>query len=117
MAASISPAAFQDAATEREQIRRRLYALLGDDGIVMLPTSPGPAPLRRADDAALDDFRTAALELLCPAGLAGLPQISIPAGVVDGGPVGLSLVGPPGSDGLLLAMAVSLETAATPATS
>ncbi|MEC8793599.1 MAG: amidase family protein, partial [Pseudomonadota bacterium] len=56
----------------------------------------------------LDAFRTAALELLCPAGLAGLPQVSLPAGTVDGAPVGLSLIGPPGGDGQLLAMAEAL---------
>jgi len=47
----------------------------------------------------------AALELLCAAGLASLPQISIPAGTVEGAPVGLSLIAGPGQDGLLLALA------------
>ena len=45
----------------------------------------------------------------CIAGLSGLPQISIPAATVDGAPVGLSLIGPPGRDLDLLALAVELE--------
>lgn len=117
MAASISSAAFKEAAAQRDEMSQGLHALLADNGIVILPTSPGPAPLCEADDAALDDFRTAALELLCPAGLAGLPQISIPAGLVEGGPVGLSLVGPRGSDGVLLGIAAALETELTDGTS
>ena len=44
--------------------------------------------------------------LTCIAGLCGLPQITIPAGVVDGCPVGLGLIGPAGSDRALLELAV-----------
>ena len=105
MAASISPEMLQPAISKRAQIRARLIDLLGDDGIIMLPSSPGPAPKRNAKEAELDIFRMAALELLCAAGLASLPQISIPAGTVEGAPVGLSLIAGPGQDGLLLALA------------
>ncbi len=43
--------------------------------------------------------------MLCIAGLAGLPQISLPLMTVDGCPVGLSLIGPPGRDRALIALA------------
>ena len=105
MAAGIPPEMLTTAQERRGPIRDRLRDLLGEDGILLIPTSPGPAPKRDADEAGLNDFRTAALELLCPAGLAGLPQISIPTGTVDGGPVGLSMVAGAGLDGMLLAMA------------
>ena len=75
---------------------------------MVLPTSPGPAPLRESDQTAQDDFRARALEMLCPAGHAGLPQLSMPAGVVDGGPVGLSLIGAAGAEEVLLATAAEL---------
>lgn len=107
MAAGITPEMLKPAQAARARIRTRLRKLLGDDSVMLIPTSPGPAPKRDADEAGLNDFRTAALELLCPAGLAGLPQISIPAGTVDGGPVGLSMVAGPGRDELLLAMATA----------
>jgi amidase len=61
--------------------------------------------MRNASDAALNDFRMSAFEMLCVAGLAGLPQLSIPAGAVDGGPVGLSLVGAKDTDRALIALA------------
>ena len=38
------------------------------------------------------------------AGLCGLPEVTIPAGRVGGAPVGLSLVGAPGSDRALLGL-------------
>ncbi|MCM3846754.1 amidase family protein [Pseudonocardia sp. DR1-2] len=42
----------------------------------------------------------------------GLPAMSVPAGLDEGGlPVGLQLVGPDGGDDLLLAVAAALETA------
>jgi amidase len=49
------------------------------------------------------------LSLTSIAGLARLPQVSIPAGRVNGCPVGLSLIGPPGSDRALLDLAVQLS--------
>ena len=45
-----------------------------------------------------------------PASLAGLPALSVPAGVSpDGMPVGVQLTGPQRSDGLLLSLAASME--------
>lgn len=102
MAASISDEMLIPAQEQRAQITARLESLLRDDAVIALPSSPGPAPRRDADEAGLDRFRMAALELLCPAGLAGLPQISMPTGTVDGGPVGLSLIGGRHRDDALL---------------
>ena len=75
---------------------------------MVLPTSPGPAPLRDSDQMTQDDFRSRALEMLCLAGHAGLPQLSILAGKVDGGPVGLSLMGPRDGEEMLLATAAEI---------
>ncbi len=105
MAAAISLEMLAPAAKQRNDIRMHLSCMLGDDGIILLPTGPGPAPRRDANESGLDAFRMAALELLCAAGLGGFPQISIPAGTVDGGPVGLSIIGGHGKDGRLLRIA------------
>jgi amidase len=43
--------------------------------------------------------------MLSIAGHAGFPQISLPMMTVDGCPVGLSLIGPPGRDRALIALA------------
>jgi amidase len=37
-----------------------------------------------------------------------VPQVSLPGTVVDGLPVGLSIVGPPGSDAALVAVAKAM---------
>ena len=94
----------------RGRISQRLRATLGADGVICLPTAPGPAPLRSATGAAVEAFRQRAQRLTCIAGLAGLPQVTIPAAIVEGAPVGLSLIGPPGRDLDLLALAVRLES-------
>jgi amidase len=44
-------------------------------------------------------------------GLTGVPQVSIPGALVDGLPVGLSIVGGPGTDMTLVAVAAALTTA------
>ena len=50
-------------------------------------------------------FRARALALLCPAGLARLPQVSLPLAQLDGCPLGLSIVAARGADAALLELA------------
>ncbi|MBS9721331.1 amidase [Tianweitania sp. BSSL-BM11] len=90
---------------KRETFRDELAALLGDDGLLVLPTVPGAAPLKAASFDDLQAYRERALQLLCLSGLSGLPQISIPLGTVHGAPFGLSLLGPAGSDRQLVSLA------------
>ena len=56
----------------------------------------------------MDRFRAGALALLCPAGLAGLPQVTLPVGRMDSCPIGLSLIGARGEDEVLLDLACAL---------
>ena len=88
--------------------RTRLAALLGTDGVLLMPTMPQVAPLLREPEGALDDYRNQAIRMLCLAGLSGFPQISLPLMQIDGVPLGLSLVGPPGSDRALIALSATL---------
>lgn len=83
--------------------------MLGADGVLLLPTAPGAAPLRGTPADQLDAFRTSLISLTCIGGLSGFPQVNLPVAAVDGGlPVGLGLLGPPGSDEDLLALAEQL---------
>ncbi|MFN7432567.1 MAG: amidase, partial [Betaproteobacteria bacterium] len=59
-------------------------------------------------EAELEDYRNIAIQMLCSAGLAGLPQVSLPLATRLGAPLGLSLLGPAGSDRSLVAMAEQL---------
>lgn len=97
-AASISDEEYNDATLKRAQITRHVEELIGDDGLLVLPTVPGIAPLKAHDFSTLDDFRNRALMLLCTSGLTGLPQITLPMATLHHAPLGLSLIGPRGSD-------------------
>ena len=69
---------------------------------------PGIAPERGASGVEFNHFRSRAMELLCTAGLAGLPQITLPLANLADCPLGLSLVGRRGSDVELLTLAEDL---------
>ncbi|MBL0403420.1 amidase [Microvirga aerilata] len=89
----------------RAAFRERFGALLGGDAVLILPTMPDIAPLLSESDDALNDYRNNALNLLCLSVLSGLPQVSIPLASRSGAPLGLSLMGPAGSDLSLAALA------------
>jgi amidase len=89
--------------------RAHIRALVPPGTVMALPTTPCIAPPLDMDAAALDTFRTRALRLTCIAGLAGLPQLSIPAGTVEGCPAGVSFIGWAGADEALLDLACRLS--------
>ncbi|WP_054939379.1 amidase [Paenibacillus ihuae] len=86
----------------RQEITARLRDLLGEDGCLVIPTVPGPAPLRGGDLQQLELNRSGAMMLCCIAGLAGLPQITLPVYGPGGLPLGLSVIGGHGQDLRLL---------------
>ncbi len=104
-AKAVTRDAYDAAATFRMQAAQRVAELVGDDRVIVLPTMPGIAPLLDASEDAFERFRGRAVSMLCIAGLAGLPQISLPLMTVDGCPVGLSLIGPRGRDRALIDLA------------
>jgi amidase len=88
--------------------RTRLRGLVPPGTVMALPTSPCIAP--RVDMAAdaLEALRVRVQRLTCMSVLSGLPQVTIPAGIVDGCPAGLSLIGWAGGDEALLELACAL---------
>jgi amidase len=95
---------------QREAVATHLDALLGDDAVLCLPTAPGIAPKLKTPAAELEAFRARAFALLSIAGLARLPQMSLPLATMDGCPLGLSLIAPRGRDrGLLAFVAEALS--------
>ena len=107
-ASSVAPRDLGPAKSRREDIARRMNERLDGNAVLVLPTVPGIAPRLNTPPAELDDFRGRAMSLLCVAGLARLPQVSIPAARLEGCPLGLSLVGARGSDLMLLGVAKAL---------
>ncbi|OWR31560.1 amidase [Saccharibacillus sp. O23] len=86
----------------RARVRRVLVERLGEDGLLALPTAPGPAPLLGLGGEEAEAYRAKVMQLSCIAGLSGLPQVTVPIGREDGLPIGLSFIGGPGSDLKLL---------------
>jgi aspartyl-tRNA(Asn)/glutamyl-tRNA(Gln) amidotransferase subunit A len=90
-------AGYYDAYYKKAQQARRLIsqdfsACFGEVDVIAGPTTPGPAFAlgEKTDDPVamyLEDIYTLA------ANLAGLPAMSVPAGFIDGMPVGLQLIG------------------------
>lgn len=104
----VTDAQVAEATAFRTRFTAHLDALLGTDGVLLLPSMPDIAPLKSAADSTLEDYRNRAIRLLCVAGLSGTPQLSLPLAGRDGAPMGLSLFGPRGSDRALVAMAQRL---------
>eukprot|EP00873_Tetraselmis_striata_P002532 jgi/Tetstr1/422796/TSEL_013588.t1 len=110
-ASKVTAAEVEDAAAARERIVAHVLSVLGSDGLLALPTCPGPAPLLNTPTAELELFRRRLLSLSALAPLCCLPQVTLPIAEVDGCPVGLSLIGPRGTDEALLEVAEALMAA------
>jgi amidase len=107
-APTVAPADITRAGTRREEIARRMAEMLGGRTVLALPSAPSIALLRNSPPKVLDDLRARALPILCIAGLARLPQVSLPLAQLDGCPLGLSLIAARGNDTLLLELAGKL---------
>ncbi len=103
-AAALDPADLAADSAVRGAFRHALTTWLGGRVLVM-PTMPDTAPLLSTPEDALDAFRNRALRLTCIAGLAGLPQLTLPLASREGAPIGVSLLAGPGTDRALLRLA------------
>jgi amidase len=107
-AATVTTAQADAARAICDKARAHIRQVAVPGTILALPSAPGIAPPAATPAAELDDFRTRVMRLTCTAGVAGLPQMSIPAGTLAGCPVGLSFIGWAGGDEALLDLAVVL---------
>ncbi len=99
---TIDPAEVERMRPQREAVAAHMAALLGEDAVLCVPTAPGIAPKLNTPAPELEVFRARAFGLLSIAGLARLPQVSLPLGTLDDCPLGISLLAPRGCDlGLL----------------
>lgn len=108
-AARIVPEAVARAQQRRVQATATMARILDVPGrLLVLPAVPTVAPARSDNAARVDDVRQRSQQLLCIAGLAGLPQVTLPWTRVDGAPIGLSVIGARGDDERVLAAALRL---------
>ena len=99
----------QWAALMRAEARARLTWLLPPGTILCMPTTPFPAPPTGLRLATLDPLRGRIDSMTAHGGLTGVPQVNLPARRSTGCPVGLSVIGPRGSDATLVAVAKAME--------
>jgi amidase len=85
----------------RKKISRSMSNFLGEEGLLVIPTAPGPAPLRNLHGEQAEQYRAKVMQLTCIAGLAGLPQVTVPV-EVNGLPIGLSFIANRNNDRKLL---------------
>jgi amidase len=100
----------------REALERRVLAWFGDADAWLTPTVPTTAPrigaFANADGEGV--FRATAPigAVTAPYNVSGQPAASVPAGRSHAGlPIGVQLVGPPGGDRVVVALAAALEAA------
>lgn len=75
---------------------------LKNDQFIVMPTTPGPAPLISADKDTLAEYRNKLMMFTCAAGLSGCPQLHLPVFTGNKTAYGISLIGPKHSDLRLL---------------
>jgi len=97
----------------RERWRQRLEAMLAGFDLLLTPTLASPAIAAQgwAEQGWLANLRAALAfaPFTGAANFAGLPALSVPAGLLQGLPVGAHFVGRAGSEGLLFSVAAQVE--------
>ena len=107
---SVTAADLSWATLMRREARARLDYLLRPGTVLVQPTTPFPAPLKGLP---LDELNTVRDQIMCLCaygGLTGVATITIPGAKVttssgDLAPVGLSIIGAPGTDAMLVGLA------------
>ncbi len=112
MSQAVTQEQYAAAGMYREQFKKHLAGLLGTDGVMVIPTAADIAPLTSDSVEVTDDYRNRSVKMLCLAGLSGFPQISLPLGQRLGAPLGVSLLGPAGSDMRLVQLAQEIANIA-----
>ncbi|KAF8038760.1 hypothetical protein BT93_B1344 [Corymbia citriodora subsp. variegata] len=92
----------------KKELHSALTSLLGDFGVLAIPTVPGPPPKLQTDASSLDVLGDKAFNLLSIAGMSGFCQVSIPMGLHDDLPISISLLARDGADGFLLDLVETL---------
>ncbi|MFI5695488.1 amidase [Kribbella sp. NPDC051586] len=112
---SITDQRYAEAGQAREELRVMVDELLAAYDVLALPSVPFVAPTigerRVSVGGAQLEVRSALLSLTSPWNMTGSPAISVPAGEIDGLPVGVQLVAAAGNEGRLFAAARDIELA------
>lgn len=105
VASQITTEQYDKAIKEKNKIENYVSELLSNDTIVLLPTASSVAPLKSASQKEINYYRGQSSKLLSISPLSGTPQITLPLSKQEGVPLGISLIGPKGSDQALVDLA------------
>lgn len=89
---------------QRQHLRNRLTAALGDHGVLAQPITPCTAPAIGSFslDRGAGSLVGQLIRLNALAGISGAPEVSVPTRGVEHKPLGLGLIAAPGRDRLLM---------------
>ncbi len=111
-AAGVTAARAQAARDYCAIFRATVRAAVPSRGALVVPASPTPAPPKADPDRERTvRLRETILSLEAVASLSGVPEVVLPVGLVEERPVALGVIGAPGSDSSLLALAASSAVA------
>ena len=83
---------YDDAKKRQAEITEMMNRLLKDNGVLIIPTAASVAPIKNAPPESVESIRSMTMQLTCIAGLAGLPQVTVPVFRKDGMSLGLSFI-------------------------
>lgn len=109
MAKNTSLATATTAKHNQQRIKAHLLALLGENGVAVIPSASSIAPKLNASAKETEQTRTHTFRITSIAGLGGLPQVSMPFFTKEGLPIGISLLGPKHSDLSLIQLAIKIH--------
>jgi Asp-tRNA(Asn)/Glu-tRNA(Gln) amidotransferase A subunit family amidase len=102
-------AAWVQAQQDRQRVRRDYEQAFLQADVLVMPVAPVPAPRLTDDELGFTPRCTA---YTGAANLVGFPAVPLPAGLVDGLPVAIQILAPPGGDAVALRVAFALEQTA-----
>ncbi len=105
-----------EARAELHRLHDHLHGLVAN-AVLIMPTVPGPAPMRTRSGSQVAAVRAATLRMTTPAAIGGLPSLSAPlmtvASQLGPAPVGVALISGEGTDIALVRVARRLESLLT----
>lgn len=110
-ASTITLNQYRKGLAEKKVIENYFDTFLPKDAILVLPTGANIAPLRTASLEDINRERLQSSSLLCVSPLTGTPQITVPLIKHHGVPLGLTLIGPKGTDMELVRFAAKIAKA------
>src|SRR5699024_1504940 len=107
-ASTITAKQYREAKAARESVVSSFNSVVQPGTVLVLPTAASIAPLRSADVEEIGATRLKSSLLLCISPLCGAPQVTVPLMTHVGAPLGLTLIGAPGTDRRLARLAADL---------